>query len=488
MRLFHKLFLLVSMTAMVSALAIAGVLAWNLGRGFSEYLDARDAEMLEGFATEFEGRLNALAATQRKNPDSEMLERTVRQMAQNGQIGELPPRPPPRHLFSTEAPDGAAQQNRREKGPPPDAFGSRLRLIDINGQQFFGPLSGPLRREIGAVSRPISFQGKIVATAKLLPRGPAPRSIDARFLRSQYIGVAAVTVLLLLLSALFALFLARAGARKISAVRTTTNEIANGNFSARIDTNGNDEIAAMGANINAMAESLERLEGARRRWLAEISHELRTPLTVLTGELEALKDGIRPIDREAVASLSDEVRRLNLLVDDLHFLAISEIGSPLQRYSQIDAVALVRNVAVRFRSALREAGLEIEIACGSLITLPALWDAQRIEQLLGNLITNAIRYTDSSGKILVMLSTANGRAMIRVEDSAPGVCAAQFEQLFEPLHRLEEARDRVSGGSGLGLAVAKAIVLAHGGQIDAAPSELGGLQIIIDLPLDANKR
>ncbi len=446
MRLFHKLFLLVSMTAMLSALAISGVLAWNLGRGFSEYLDARDAEMLEGFSAEFEDRLSTSAVMQGEFAGSETLERTIRQMAGNGRIDQLPPRAPPKLSYSTRGPDGEGRQGRRQKGPPPEAFGSRLRLFDAEGRQIFGPSPGPPHREIGALSRPITFRGKIVATARLLPRGPAPRAIDARFLRSQYVGVAVVTTLLLLLSALAALFLARAGVRQISAVQATTDAIANGNFSARIETSGNDEIAAMGANINAMAGSLERLESARRRWLAEISHELRTPLTVLTGELEALKDGIRPIDIKAVASLSEEVRRLNLLVDDLHFLAISDLGSPPHRYREIDAVAFIRDVAVRFGSALREAGLELEIDCGQLITLTVIWDDQRIEQLLGNLITNAIRYTDPPGKLLVALSTADGRVQIRVEDSAPGVPAEQLGAAIRTLAPVGgRARPRVWG-------------------------------------------
>ena len=179
-------------------------------------------------------------------------------------------------------------------------------------------------------------------------------------------GVAIVTVLLLLLSALFALFLARAGVRQIGAVKGATDAIADGDFTARIEIRGKDEIAAMGANINAMAVSLEKLESARRRWLAEISHELRTPLTVLTGELDALQDGIRPIGKEAVVSLSEEVRRLNLLVDDLHFLAISDLGAPSQRYSEIDAVALLCEIAARFKPVLHEAGLALEVDCGSL--------------------------------------------------------------------------------------------------------------------------
>ena len=485
MRLFHKLFALLSVVAMVSALGVAGVLSWNLQRGFSAYLDARDGEMLDDFVTQLETELREQAGTD-NHAGPVRIRGLVEGMARDGAIRELPPfaqtgsGPPPLRA-------GARLPGRPGERPsPPDAFGRRLRVFDAGGQLLFGPLMGPATLEAGALTRPVRLNGQQVATARVLPRGPTPRALDARFLRAQFVGVAVVTTLLLLLAAVAAWWLARAGVRRIAAVQDATTAIAGGELDTRVAVRGRDEIAAMGADINTMAESLERLEGARRRWLAEISHELRTPLTVLRGELDALRDGIRPMGERAVVSLSEEVERLNLLIDDLHLLAIADLGALPVNRTAADATKLVCSVGERFGAALQEAGLTLELACDPATAVPVLWDAGRMDQLMANLITNSIRYTDAPGRVRVGLDAVEGRAVLTVEDSAPGVPTDHLTELFEPLHRLEEARDRVSGGSGLGLSVARAIVRAHGGRIEAAPSDLGGLRIIITLALDGS--
>ena len=128
--------------------------------------------------------------------------------------------------------------------------------------------------------------------------------------------------------------------------------------------------------------------------------------------------------------------------------------------------------------------MELELDFGLLTRLEVRWDVQRIEQLLGNLITNSIRYTDAPGQIRLALSATGHDATLIVEDSAPGVPVDQYALLFEPLHRLEAARDRVSGGSGLGLSVAQAIVKAHRGEIRAGPSRLHGLAIEVIVPIN----
>lgn len=511
MRLIHKHFLFFSLTAMLAALLMAGVLAWNLDRGFDRYLDARDAELLEGFAGDFETFLQEKDAAGDFASDPASLKAAVRQMADEGRIRGFPPQflrerleqegRPFRPFFQKNGPPEPKREEPRPKGPdgpprmgppPPDMFARRLQLYDTAGRLIFSGANDPTPQSpssdasgASGPSEPIRFDGKPVATARLAQRGPAPRSIEFVFLRAQFRGVIIVTGLLLMLSGLFAWFLARATVRKIAAVQQATDAIASGDFAARVETRGSDEIALMGQNINAMAQGLARLESARRRWLAEISHELRTPLTVLRGELNALEDGIRPIDMKAVKSLSEEAQRLNLLIEDLHFMAVSDLGAPSQCLAETDAVLLVEGITARFGAALDGAGLDIETESGPDLALPVVWDRQRIEQLLGNVITNAIRYTDAPGMVRVTLASDEETVSITVEDTVPGVPADQLEQMFEPLHRLEEARDRISGGSGMGLAVARAIAAAHGGTIVAGPSDLGGVKIAITLPVDA---
>ncbi len=242
-----------------------------------------------------------------------------------------------------------------------------------------------------------------------------------------------------------------------------------------------DEIGDVERNINQMAEGLQRLEGARRRWLADISHELRTPLTVLRGEIEALVDGVRPLDRPAIESLRQDVLRLGTLVDDLHLLAMSDLEALPCQFGEFDAAAFVRNLALRHAARAASQGLSLIVDIEPA-TLPVCWDDARIEQLLVNLLENSLRYTDSPGRIALVMRGNGTSVAIDLDDSAPGVPPADRSRLFEPLYRADAARSRHRGGSGLGLAICEAIVRSHGGSIVAGVSTLGGLHIHIDLP------
>jgi two-component system sensor histidine kinase BaeS len=233
-----------------------------------------------------------------------------------------------------------------------------------------------------------------------------------------------------------------------------------------------------------MAESLQRMEGARRRWMADISHELRTPLAGLRGEAEALLDGVRPLTRAAVVSLHEDMLRLSALVDDLHLLAMADLHSLPCRLADSDAAELVRDTVRRFEARALAAGLTL--SCNAVPPhLAVLWDPARIEQLLSNLLENSLRYTDAPGLVEVALTTQGDIVRLIVTDSAPGVAEADLERLFEPLYRADAARGRHNGGSGLGLAICVAIAQAHGGRIAAQAAPLGGLQVTVVLPIQA---
>jgi two-component system sensor histidine kinase BaeS len=274
-------------------------------------------------------------------------------------------------------------------------------------------------------------------------------------------------------------------------VQDATQRLARGELTVRLPAgpdlaDRSDEIGDVVRNVNRMAEGLQRLEGARRRWLADISHELRTPLTVLRGDIEALQDGVRPLRLDAIGVLHDEVLRIGKLVDDLHLLATSDLQALPCHFAPADAVDLLQRVARRFEGRARAAGLTVGLqGLDGAAPLPVHWDADRIEQLLANLMENSLRYTDAPGQIRFGLQPAGDTVNVVVEDSAPGVPAAQWPQLFEPLFRSDVARARQHGGSGLGLAICEAIARAHGGQLGASASALGGLCITVSLPQHA---
>jgi two-component system sensor histidine kinase BaeS len=248
---------------------------------------------------------------------------------------------------------------------------------------------------------------------------------------------------------------------------------------------GNDELADLSRDINAMAASLQGLENSRRRWIAELSHEMRTPLAVLRGEVECLIDGVRPLAMPAIASLQAEVMRLTRLVEDFHQLALSDLRALPCSFAPLDASALLRDVAARVAPRAQAAGLQLQCDLPGE-PCPVKWDGQRIEQLLVNLLENSLRYTNRPGRLRLALG-GRGPLSITLDDSAPGVAAADLPRLFEPLFRADASRSRQSGGSGLGLAICQAIARSHGGRIVAGPSALGGLRVEVSLPAEASR-
>jgi two-component system sensor histidine kinase BaeS len=490
-RLFHKLFLIIAGTALLSALAMSAVLSLSLNRGFEGYLDGRDGEQLQNLANAVAEEITVSGVAADIRSGIRPLKDVLPGAFQRNPDRERRPPPPPRGSGPPPGfgpppgqgppPDGPPRGGPRGR-PPPDSFGARVMIFDAEGVQVDGPYPPQDRNAERVQKREIRVNGAVLGHVGLLPRAPAPAGVEQRFLESQHRSAWLVALGLLGLAGVLAFWIARRGAQRIDGMAQVTRAVAQGDFGASIEVAGEDEIAGMARNINAMSRELARLDTARRRWLAEISHELRTPLAALVGELDALKDGVRVLDKKAIYSLAQDAQRLTRIVQDLHFLAVSDLSGASCQFGEGDAVSIVRNVANRFRDSLRAAGLVLKVDCGTLQTLPVRWDSDRIEQLLTVLLTNSERYTDAPGEVHVRLATSGTEVFIDVDDSAPSVAPASLEQLFEPMFREDAARLRVPDGSGLGLAVAKAIAKGHGGRITAAISSLGGLSVRVVLP------
>jgi two-component system sensor histidine kinase BaeS len=365
---------------------------------------------------------------------------------------------------------------------PGSGFGDRVALFDLEGHQLMGR---PFQVGVDSlVERNLKLNGSTVAIVRMRQIDPESEANEVRFLRTQYVGMAAVALVLLLAALAVAAWLSRQWARPLAAVQEATSRIARGELGVRVPLTRSDEIGDVVNNVNLMAESLQRMESARRRWMADISHELRTPLAGLRAETEALMDGVRPLSQAAVTSLHEEVLRLNALVDDLHLLAMADLQRLPCRLADCDVAQLVRDTVQRFESRARAAGLTL--SCDAIPShLVFLCDAARIAQLLGNLLENSLRYTDAPGRVDVAVTVDGTDVRLSVSDSAPGAEAADLARLFEPLYRADEARGRHTGGSGLGLAICEAIAQSHSGRIGAQPSALGGLLVSVVLPIEA---
>jgi two-component system, OmpR family, sensor histidine kinase BaeS len=484
LRLVHTLSLLLISVVLIAVLAMGVVAAWNLNSGFADYLAERDAERLERFATlavEVIEQSGGLAALRARSPDMREL---LDQFAQRQGLQRRRP-PPPRDQ------GGARPAGPSPERPPPggaDGFGPRVTVVNVDGSSIF---NRPMPLDSGRViERPIQVRGEVIAIARLREGGRVSNAVEASFLRKQYLGIFAVSGSLVLLALASAWWVARHWARPLQAVQDATARIARGEFDVRVavnkrDAGRSDEIGDLVRDINKMAEGLQRLERARRRWVADISHELRTPLAVLRGEIEALIDGVRPLKPEAILSLRDEVLQLGSLVNDLHLLAMSDLDALPCQFAEIDAVKVVQQITQRFEARASSVGLTIGIEVNRLDTLPVFWDHTRIEQLLGNLLENSLRYTDAPGRIVLAIKQMSDQVTIDIDDSAPSVPVAELSHLFEPLYRADATRSRHRGGSGLGLAISEAIVKSHGGRIEASLSALGGLRVHIELPVNA---
>jgi two-component system sensor histidine kinase BaeS len=317
-----------------------------------------------------------------------------------------------------------------------------------------------------------------------------PDRMAQRFLQRQYLGLAGLALVMLFLTLGIAVLLARRWSRPLQAASHATARIAEGDWSSRIAehhlTGWRTELDDLMRHINQMAQALQNQEHTRKRWLADISHELRTPLSVLQGEVEALLDGVRPLTLASIGSLREEVLRLNALVNDLHLLSMADLQALPCHFESGDAVALLRNVHQRFAHSAQAQGIDLRVDLADHTALPVRWDMHRMTQVLSNLVSNSLRYTDAPGRAVVRLRQEGGDVVIVMEDSAPGVSESDLPRLLDPLFRVQADRARGQGdgpqGSGLGLSIAAAIVKAHRGQIELTPSAWGGLSVRVRLP------
>ncbi|MFK0376807.1 ATP-binding protein [Pandoraea sp. NPDC090278] len=260
-----------------------------------------------------------------------------------------------------------------------------------------------------------------------------------------------------------------------------THRMAMGDYSARAPTAGADELARLAVDLNRLADTLAQNDRLRRNLLADISHELRTPLSILRGEIEAMEDGVRPLTQDALASLRIEISLLSKLIDDLYELSLSDVGALTYEFAPVDMTERVATSVAAFGDWFEAKGIALNVHLPD-DTLTVDGDLHRLTQLIGNLFENSLRYTDGGGAVRVYLSATETQLRLEIEDSAPGVPDDALPRLFERLFRVEASRSRRSGGAGLGLALCKHIVEAHGGQIAARHSPLGGLALAITLP------
>lgn len=285
-----------------------------------------------------------------------------------------------------------------------------------------------------------------------------------------------------IVGALAGIILSRMLAAPLQELAGGAQAIAQQDLSHRVPVRGSDEMRTVAESFNDMAGQLEQSEMLRRQLLADVSHELRNPLHVLRGNLQAMLDGVYPLDEAEVGRLLAQTDHLTTLVNDLHELALAEARRLPLELETLDMGVVVKEAAEAYRPLAAADGVELRV---ELLGPPPVvrGDRARLRQTLQNLLWNALRHTPSGGRILLKVKNVDGWATVTIQDTGTGIAPEHLPRVFDRFYRTDDARDRESGGAGLGLAIAKAIIEAHDGQITAASAGANqGATFTITLP------
>ncbi len=290
---------------------------------------------------------------------------------------------------------------------------------------------------------------------------------------------------LLLLTTIIGILLMRRMVNPLSEVIAAAESVTSGNLKTRIKTNhSQSDLAALALHFNRMTETLERNDTERRALLADIAHELRTPLSVLRGRLEGIVDGVYTANESNIAQALEETYMLERLVEDLRLLTLAESRQLHFEPKDIHLADLLQKVVSLFQP--QAAGKHIDLVLTPVEqNLMLHIDPQRLEQVIGNLIGNSLRYVPSGGKIQLGSQTADGEVVLTVSDTGSGVPEEELPYIFDRFWRGEKSRARVTGGAGLGLAICKNLVEAQGGSISAKNRAEGGLEVAIRFPVSS---
>jgi len=290
-------------------------------------------------------------------------------------------------------------------------------------------------------------------------------------------GLMAVAIALLL-----TFILSRRILAPVKALTVAAKNFGKGDFSQRVHSVDKGEVGELAESFNSMAANLENAEQLRRNMVADVAHELRTPLSNLRGYLEAINDGMIKPDKDTIHLLNEETTTLTRLIDELQELSIADAGELKLVFRKEKLHKLIKESVTAIKTKAGEKGLVISTDLPA--SLPdILLDAHRIKQVLRNLLENAVAHTGRDGSINISALHKNDQVSISVSDTGEGIPPEDLPNIFERFYRVDRSRTRATGGSGLGLTIAKRLVEAHGGQIHVTSKPGEGSIFTITLPV-----
>lgn len=307
--------------------------------------------------------------------------------------------------------------------------------------------------------------------------------VDLRFMRSQkelffirrsnrlllfsLLGMGGLTVLL-------SIIISKRLTNPVEELTRAVTGISEGDFSKRVTISGGDEIGRLSAAFNRMAHALELQESLRKKMTSNIAHELRTPVSAIRGELEGMMDGLIPLDQEHIQSLHAEIGRFKTIIEGLEELSLAEASSLDLAKQVIGLRQFLMNITARYGKMFMDKGVSLDLECDEKITLHA--DPDRLSQVVINLLNNALKATDDGGRVAVRVRESAGSIVLEVADTGQGIRPKDLPFIFERFFKTGR------GGLGLGLAITRELVLAHGGTITVHSEPGKGASFVITLP------
>lgn len=468
MNLTVKFFLAFLLTCVTIVIIMITVMDLFANRNFSEYIHKIELTRLNELSSQLSAEYQKDQGWESLRNSPDRWKELLRPHRYRPDLFKPPPMPPGLGSYMSKPPV-----------PPPFWIGHRLTLFDSLKQ----PVIGGSIATGGLILEEITVDGKTVGWLGLKKEDRFSDPLDIAFITQQSQAFYTVGAIMLVLAAALAFLLSRHLLAPVQQLIRGTRALTSRRFGTRIMVKTSDELGQLAADFNQMAKTLEKYEQMRRQWISDIAHELRTPLSILQGEVEALQDGVRDVNQQALDSLHAEIAHMGTIVNDLHDLSMLESTAFQLKREPLNLVEMVRACLQKFQPRFIEKGIAIVNQIGDAEDISISGDRGRLMQVFFNLLENTLRYTEAPGTLTVSLLCTDAEGMLRFTDTKPGVPPEALEFLFERLYRVDPSRSRSQGGSGLGLAICKSIVEAHGGTIGAQNSRSGGIEVTIVLPL-----
>ncbi len=366
-------------------------------------------------------------------------------------------------------------------------FKSYFFVLDINEQPIFGEYNSekPIRLLPIYYPKNNDENNNIIGYLGIYEDNFDLDTVQKQFMKSQLYLLTVIGLAMITVSFFIALFTANHFQRTIKILVQGTKSLTSGNYRTRLMVFSNDELGDLTNDFNKLATNLENNELARKKWVDDIAHEFKTPLALMSGEIEAINDGIREFTPLTIKHLNADIYRLNSLVEDFRHLWQSESHQLKLSCEPLRLNKLIENGISKFSHKFEQQQITLKLDLKNEVYCSV--DNIRLGQVFDNICRNSLRYTDSPGifSATIQRNLKLNIVTIIIEDSSPSVPTNELNKIFNRLYRVEKSRNRNLGGSGIGLTICKNVIEAHNGKIRAEKSEeFGGLKLIIELPIE----